>query len=221
MPYDEENMLMLSGIQHFVFCPRQWALIHIDQQWADNGLTTSGSLLHEHADDPFYLPRNSKNVVVRRSVSVMSRKLGLYGIADVVEFHPVKSNGVELHIGTRNGRWEIVPVEYKHGEEKDDDSDVLQVVAQAMALEEQYGVPVTRGSIYYAKTRRRTDFVIDASLREKAITVAASMHELYQSKAIPKPEERIKRACRSCSVKDICQPKGRKSAVSYLQEVLS
>lgn len=217
MSYSDEDMLMLSGIQHFVFCPRQWALIHLDQQWKENGLTTSGAIMHSHVDDPFYRPSSSHMTVVRRALPICSHRLGLYGIADVVEFI-ASPNGVSLSIDGNSDCWRILPVEYKHGEAKESQCDIFQVVAQAMALEEMFHTQITEGALYYGRTRHRVGVPISEDLKRQVSEIAAKMHSLCSSGILPKPSATMKNSCKSCSLKDICMPRQSKMVSTYLKE---
>ena len=115
--YSEDDMLMLSGIQHYRFCPRQWALIHLEQQWDDNRLTIEGQLLHKHVDDPFYRQKCGDHITLR-SVNIASRELGLYGISDAIELLPSEDVTDTIRHPKYPGHWIPVPVEYKHGKPK-------------------------------------------------------------------------------------------------------
>ena len=137
--YHEDEMLILSGIQHYRFCPRQWALIHIDQQWEDNRLTIEGQILHTHVDDPFYRQKCG-DFICLRSVHIASRQLGLYGIADVVELQPTDDPSNCISHPDYSGNWLPVPVEYKRGKPKRNEIDEVQLMAQAMCLEEMYDI---------------------------------------------------------------------------------
>ena len=159
--YNDDDMLMLSGIQHFRFCPRQWALIHIEQQWNDNRLTVEGQLLHKHVDDPFYRQKCGDYISLR-SVSVASHELGLYGITDVVELHPADNEYNSICHPSYPGRWQPFPVEYKHGKPKRNEVDEVQLAAQAMCLEEQYGISIPHGTIFYHEIRHRENFGLSA-----------------------------------------------------------
>ena len=147
MKYDDDEMLMLSGIQHFVFCPRQWALIHIEQAWADNRLTVEGHLLHKQADNPFYRQKNGEYISLR-SVSISSKKLGLYGLTDVVELHTSDSSENCIIHPSYQGYWKPYPVEYKRGHEKSDERDEVQLAAQAICLEEMHNIRIEIGYLY-------------------------------------------------------------------------
>src|SRR6056297_921574 len=127
MEYKEDDFLLLSGIQHFFFCKRQWALIHIEQQWAENIRTTDGKHVHEKVDDP-YIVETRGTLIITRSMPVSSRNLGLFGIADVVEFRKNKRAGIPLK--GKSGLWVPVPVEYKRGKKKNDERDEVQLCAQ-------------------------------------------------------------------------------------------
>ena len=219
MPYAEDDMLMLSGIQHYAFCPRQWALIHINQQWGDNLLTVEGHIMHQHVDDPFYRQKVGEYVCLR-SVSLASRELGLYGISDIVELHPVDTSVNAITHPLYPGRWIPYPVEYKHGKPKRDDIDLVQLTAQAMCLEEQYGIHISQGAIFYGETRRRVEVEFTDELRSSVRTYADGMHEIYNLFIVPTAE--VRPYCRSCSLKDICMPETahRNSASNYLKQHL-
>ncbi len=180
-----DDALPLSGLQHLAFCPRQWALIHLEQAWAENRLTAEGRLLHEKADLPGQSRRHDLRTV--RGLPLSSRRLGLTGRADVVEFRP-----------------EPFPVEYKRGRRKPDDCDLVQLCAQALCLEEMLCQPVPRGAIFYGDPRRRLEVEFSPQLRARTGTLAAEMHRLYQSRETPsaKPGN----YCQNCSLLNICLP---------------
>jgi CRISPR-associated exonuclease Cas4 len=198
--YTNDELLALSGIQHFHFCRRQWALIHIERQWQENALTAEGRILHQRADDPFRTEVRS-GLIIARAMPVASYRLGLYGVCDVVEFAP-SSDGVTLH--GRQGRYLPTPVEYKRGEEKQDACDEVQLCAQALCLEEMLPVRIPQGYLYYGETRRRVEVEFSADLRGLVERMAAEMHDYFAKGHTP----RVKpgKACRSCSLKNICLP---------------
>jgi CRISPR-associated exonuclease Cas4 len=200
--YADEDLLMLSGIQHFAFCERQWALIHVEQQWAENVKTTEGHHLHERVDDPFNSDKRG-NILTFRSFPLISRKLGFTGRSDVVELRRSETEGVELD--GHQGRWILHPVEYKRGSLKPDDRDIVQVCAQAMCLEEMFNTEVLSGSLYYAEIRRRTIIDFNSDLKERVKTLARRMHECFESGITPAPI--YKSHCKSCSLINICIPK--------------
>lgn len=203
MPYTEDDMLMLSGIQHFAFCPRQWALIHIEQQWDENILTTEGHIMHRHVDDPFYRQKMG-NQICLRSVSIASKELGLYGISDIIELHPSVSAHNAITHPSYSGYWIPYPIEYKHGKPKRDNIDLVQLTAQAMCLEEQYGIRISQGAIFYGEIRRRVEYEFSDELRSEVRAYAEAMHEVFNSGKTPLGDFRP--CCKKCSLKEICMP---------------
>lgn len=203
MMYSDDDMLMLSGIQHFRFCPRQWALIHIEQQWDDNQLTMEGSLMHQHADDSFYRQKCGDYISLR-SVNVASHQLGLYGVTDVVELHPADDDENAISHPRYLGRWLPYPVEYKHGKPKKHEEDEVQLAAQAMCLEEQYDIRIEYGAIFYAEIRHRVEVQISDELREIVTDCARQMHEFFSSGQLPIIQRG--KHCEKCSLKNICMP---------------
>jgi len=199
--YADDELLPLSGIQHFHFCPRQWALIHVERQWADDRRTAEGLLIHERADDPF-LTEARGAVVVTRAVPLLSRSLGLRGVADVVEYTR-SSDGVAL--SGRDGRWAVRPVEYKRGKPKPDERDEVQVCAQAICLEEQLGCRIESADLYYHEPRRRYAVALTDGLRMTVIDLAREMHALFRAGTTP-PATADARRCTHCSLRDLCMP---------------
>jgi CRISPR-associated exonuclease Cas4 len=216
MEYAEDDYLMISGIQHFKFCRRQWALIHVEQQWAENVHTVTGELMHKKAHDP-YLTEKRKDTIIVRALPVSSRELGISGECDVVEFHKCE-DGIQLH-GHR-GLYSVFPVEYKKGKPKLTEEDKLQVVAQALCLEEMFSTRVAQGAIFYGETRRREQIEITEELREEVIHMLAEMHQYYARKYTPKVKP--SKVCNACSLKDICLPKLNKtvSVKTYIEQRL-
>ena len=214
--YSDDELLMISGIQHFAFCRRQWALIHIEQQWQENLLTFGGRELHERVDDPFFTEARG-TVLVTRSLPIISRRLGLYGVADVVEFYR-SDEGVRLR--GRNGLWRPHPVEYKYGEPKIDERDMVQLCAQAFCLEEMFNTSIAQGDIFYGRVRRRQKVEFDEALRQRVIELSREMHRLFDKGTTPLPEQT--KACRSCSLVEICLPHTgkRRSVRRYLDDAL-
>lgn len=153
--YGDEDLLMLSGIQHITFCKRQWALIHIEQQWAENNLTIEGNWMHQKVDDPTLMNRN-KGIVTLRSVTLVSRRLGLYGISDVVEMVASTSGQNSIRHPKYPGFWQLIPVEYKRGKPKKDQIDEVQLCAQAICLEEMYNVSIEK-AFCIMETRHREE----------------------------------------------------------------
>ena len=159
----EEEYLPLSGIQHFCFCRRQWALIHVEEQWAENRRTAEGRLEHARCHDEGLYERRGDLLTVR-GLRVVSHRLQLSGICDVVEFRQ-DPGGIALQ--GQSGRWSVLPVEYKHGRPKDEDADRLQLCAQAMALEEMLVCSIPQGALYYAAIRHREQVELAEELRKK------------------------------------------------------
>lgn len=203
----ERDYLMLSGIQHFYFCKRQWALIHIENCWADNAATAEGELLHEKADNPF-LKESRPNKFYSRSIPVSSRALGFSGILDVVEFEKAEDG---IPVEGKRGLWRPHIVEYKRGKEKKDLCDIMQLAAEVICLEESLNVSMSRASvmpsasIYYFASKKRITIDINDELRASVQTAADEMHALYREKKTP-PAEPGKH-CTRCSLYDICLPK--------------
>lgn len=214
MEYKEEDYLPLSGIQHFAFCRRQWALIHIEEQWQENLRTTEGKLLHQRAHDPF-LQEKRGNSFTSRGVRISSRKLGLHGICDVVEFVEDLDG---ITISGRQGTFTPIPIEYKRGKPKEDYTDALQLCAQAMCLEEMLLCNLEYGYIYYGETRRRHKVNFTPELRQQVMGYSKEMHDLYQRRHTPKVKPR--KNCRACSLYDLCMPKlcGNLSVLNYIEE---
>lgn len=212
MIYREEDFLQLSGLQHFKFCRRQWALIHIEQQWAENYRTTDGAILHENAHDGN--PSESRgDLLITRDIRVFSPTLGVSGACDVLEFHRGDS-GIPLN--GRDGLWQPFPVEYKRGRPKEHTADALQLCGQAMCLEEMLCCDIPGGALYYGEIRRRHPVVFTEELRQEVQTLLQDMHALYRRGHTPmvKPGK----GCNACSLKEICLPKlmKRKSVAEYL-----
>ena len=218
-PYQEEDLLALSGIQHFAYCPRQWALIHVEQQWAENVRTFEGRMLHQRADDSSFCELRG-DVLITRSLSLVSYQLGIYGVADVVEFHKSLSDQPGcIQIPGRDGWWKPCPVEYKRGRPKADDWDRIQLCAQAICLEEMLGTIIESGSIYYGETRHRVNVIFDDVLRSKVKDLLNTMHEWMASGTTPRAIKDKK--CRFCSLKDICLPQlGKDRSDFYLKNYL-
>ena len=176
MEYQEEDYLLLSGIQHFVFCRRQWALIHIEQQWEEN---------------------------VRK--------------CDVVEFHPAPEG---ITLAGQKGTYIAVPVEYKRGKPKPHNADEMQLMAQAMCLEEMLMTRIPKGYLYYGETRRRTEVLFTEELRQSVRSCFEEMHAYYSRKYTPMVKTGT--YCRQCSLNNICLPElsGAQPADAYVSEML-
>lgn len=209
--FAEEALLPLSALQHLLFCERQCALIHIEQVWADNQLTVEGTHLHRRVDEAPGETRGGLRIA--RGLALRSLRLGLIGKADAVEFH----RGTGLNRTDR-----VRPIEYKRGRPKKDHSDMVQLCAQALCLEEMLNREITEGALFYGTTRRRQDVVFDLALREETERAARRLHELFSGGVTPRAAREPK--CDSCSLLEIClpePPRGRGSAAGYLQRVLT
>jgi CRISPR-associated exonuclease Cas4 len=201
MSDSEEELLPLSGIQHFTFCRRQWALIHLEGQWAENLRTTQGQLFHERAHDSQQRERRGDTLILR-DLSVFSHTLGLSGKCDVVEFH-ADPQGVPLQ--GESGLWTPFPVEYKRGAPKEHDADRLQLCAQAICLEEMLCCAIPEGALFYGETRRREPVLFDESLRAQVSQLSEQMHQMFRRGTTPAPPKG--RSCGACSLKELCLPK--------------
>lgn len=189
--YTEDDLLPLSALQHLLYCERQCALIHIEQAWAENRFTAEGNILHERVDRGGDGAR--RGVRLEYAMPLRSFRLGLIGKADVVEFHRRDDE-----------QWQPFPVEYKRGKAKKDNCDKVQLCAQALCLEEMFGLSVVAGALFYGKTRRRQEVVFDPGLRRETEEAACRLHALIASGRTPSPEFGAK--CRCCSLADVCLP---------------
>lgn len=198
--FDEDDLLPLSGLQHLQFCERQWGLIHIEQIWSENRLTAEGRVLHENVHT--LGKENRPGLRITRGLRLRSLRLGLTGQADVVEFHPDPTG---VLIPGSNERWRPFPVEYKRGKRKRDSCDEVQLCAQAICLEECYGVDIPNGAIFYGEPRRRTDVVFSAQLRSRVETLAGRMHALHAAGVTPRIDGQQPK-CSNCSLLGDCLP---------------
>ena len=216
MEYEEDDYLMISGIQHFKFCRRQWALIHVEQQWAENVHTTVGELMHKKVHDP-ELKEKRKGLIIARALPVSSRKLGVSGTCDVVEFRQCE-NGIHLY-GHR-GQYLVYPIEYKKGKPKLTEEDRLQLAAQAMYLEEMFSAQILEGAIFYGETRRREPVAISEDLRQEVRNCFQEMHGYYERKYTPRVK--YSKSCSACSLKEICLPRLGKavSVKTYISQMI-
>lgn len=214
MEYNEEDFLLLSGIQHFSFCKRQWALIHIEQQWQENLRTIEGEILHEKTHNNSVKEKRG-DLIVSRGMAIFSRTLGITGTCDVVELHK-SSDGVNIF--GRDGTYKPVPVEYKRGKPKDDESDVMQLCAQAICIEEMLLCVIPEAYLFYGETKRRRKIILDDELRKRVKTVFKEMHELYDRRYTPKVK--ISKSCKACSLTELCMPRLCKnpSAIDYMKK---
>ncbi len=187
-----DSTLAISALQHYAYCPRQFALIHLEQAWSDNHFTAQGNVLHERVDSQEAESRGSKRS--ERSVEVRSERLGLYGKLDLLEVF------TEAH-----GRMRYLPVEYKRGKRKVMDWDRIQLCAQAMCLEEMRGVLITQGALWYWQERLREVVLFDERLRTETLDCIDAARSVLQSQTTPPPTADVKR-CKACSLVDECAP---------------
>ena len=214
--YTEDEYLMLSGIQHFVFCRRQWALIHIEQQWEENYRTADGRVMHRNVHDAGFHEKRG-DLVISRAMAVSSQRLGISGECDAVEFRK-DSSGIEIF--GLEGRYSVTPVEYKRGQPKKDLCDEMQLAAQAMCLEEMLCCRIDTGFLYYGETHRRLKVEINEQLRQDTENALREMHELFRKRYTPKVKR--SKACNACSLKNICLPVlcSQKSAKDHILSML-
>ena len=187
--FTEDQLLPLSALQHWLYCPRQCGLIHLEQAWAENNFTAEGQVLHKKAHEGE--DESKAGVRITRSMAVRSLALGISGQCDIVEFHP-------------DGR--VVPVEYKRGKPKSHRADEAQICAQAFCLEEMLGLTIPSGCLVYGEKRRRTQVIFDAPLRQRVTDTAAALHAMIASRETPLAEYNSRR-CDACSLIELCQPK--------------
>lgn len=204
---------MLSGIQHYIFCKRQWALIHIEKQWAENLRTVEGNILHEKAHDST-LTQKRGDIIISRGLAVRSENMGISGECDVVEFTLDNRNGVNIF--GREGLYSVCPIEYKRGSPKENKSDIVQLTAQAMCLEEMLCTQIEIGYIFYGETKRRQKVLFTDDIRQFVLDSFKEMHEMFERKHTPKVK--TTKGCNACSLKEICLPilNKNRSAKSYI-----
>lgn len=203
--YNESDYLMLSGIQHYKFCPRQCALIHLEQIWSENFLTAHGEVLHEKVHSG--IGESRKVVKTERDLSIASSQLGIRGKTDAVEFYT-------------DGK--IIPVEYKHGSPKAETEDEVQLCAQVISLEEMLGTKISEGAIFYFKIKKRVPVKITDELRCETLEIVKKFHQLIETKITPKAE--YSKKCESCSLLEFCFPENAgkgKSVENYLKRWIS
>jgi len=228
--YSEDELLPLSALQHLAFCERQWGLIHLEQIWIENRLTTEGLFLHERTDEP--VTENRGDIRIARGLRIRSLRLGLSGRADVVEFHRVDkgiacadeinrtSKGVILE-GV-SGIWQPFPVEYKRGKPKLDHCDEIQLCAQALCIEEMLGASLPNGALYYGKIKRRYGVEFHDTLRNETEALSKRLHRL--TIAGQTPIAQYAKKCESCSLMSYCMPETtgiRRSTGKYLRQVFT
>lgn len=216
--FAEEEYIQLSALQHYLFCPRQCALAYLELYWQENELTALGRLLHKKVHEEKYEKR--PGLIIARGLRIKSSQLGLSGQTDVVEFHTSVSAGTGCKLSGFSGRWQPFPVEYKRGKPKKDQSDEVQLCAQAICLEEVLDIEIPAGAIFYGKSRRRHPVVFTKELRDLTKCTAHNIHTLFKSGITPKAK--YEKKCESCSLIEQCLPKetsGKKLATNYINRM--
>ena len=205
--YSEDNFIKISALQHYVYCPRQCGLIHVEDAWNDNLFTVRGNILHEKVDTDTYETRGTIKTI--RGLRIHSFRYGLVGRCDVVEFKQ-----------TKNGE-EVLPVEFKSGKPKADLSDKVQLCAQVFCLEEMLKAKISKAAFFYGKIRRRNIIDIDDELRSQTESIISNVREIVSKKIIPTAVYESK--CRNCSLQSICQPKAmnKRKLQNYIKELYS
>ncbi|MEG2435622.1 MAG: CRISPR-associated protein Cas4 [Ruthenibacterium sp.] len=198
--YQEDDFLQLSGVQHFLFCRRQWALIHVESLWAENERTVSGAQMHEKTHDASQTEKRG-DVIITRGMNICSRTLGVSGQCDVLEFHR-DANGISLQNWIE--LWRPFPVEYKRGEPKAGNYDAAQLCAQAMCLEEMLCCDIPCGALFYGEIKRREAVEFTPELRDAVQNALREMHDLFRRGYTPKSKP--SKACNACSLKELCLP---------------
>lgn len=218
MPPLEEDLHPISALQHMAYCPRQAGLIHLEQVWAENKRTAEGRTLHERVDEGYREYRRGLRQF--SGLRVQSFRLGIAGRLDVLELEKSEVARDNANFLGLEGSWVFHPVEFKRGEPKDEDWDMVQLCAQALCIEEMTGTPVDRGAIFYGEIRRRQEVEFSLSLRHRTEEVVQGFGEMMASRTLPAPI--WKKGCRACSLIDRCQPKAgsKGKAADYLKELL-
>jgi len=201
MTFSDSDLLPLSALQHFIYCPRQCALIHLEQQWSENRFTAEGRAQHDRVDRPEHETRDG--IRYEYAVLLRSLRLGLIGKADVIEFHSDK----------------VFPVEHKRGRPKPNHCDWVQLCAQALCLEETLGIEIREGAIFYGLPRRRQPVEFTPELRKETEQTAAALHALMATGKTP-PAEYLEKKCNACSLLEICMPQKHRNVSTYLKEAL-
>lgn len=216
MTYQEDDYLLLSGVSHFAFCRRQWALIHVEQQWQENLRTIDGNILHERVHDDSIQEKRGE-AITTRAMAVSSPRLGISGECDSVEFH---RNNKGVPIFGMEGKYLVVPVEYKKGKPKEKDCDVLQLTAQALCLEDMLCCEIKEGYLYYGETHHRVKVVFDEAIRKRTEDVILEMHDLFRKRHTPIVKRT--KSCNACSLKELCLPQLEKKlkASEYIRRML-
>lgn len=191
---------MLSGLNHFIFCRRRWALVHIEQLWNENEYTLDGEYMHERVHDAEFTESRG-SVLLSRAMPVRSVSMNITGECDMVELHK-DPHGVPIQ--GREGTWRLYPIEYKRGSPNERGADEMQLCAQAMCLEEMFVTDIPEGAVFYGETHRRMPVVFTEELRESVRSALEEMHRLFERGHTPRAK--MTKACKNCSLVELCQP---------------
>lgn len=207
---------MLSGLNHFMFCRRRWALVHIEQLWNENEYTLDGHYMHERVHDASFTESRG-SVLLSRGMPIRSTLLNITGVCDMVELH---KDPLGVSIQGREGTWRLYPIEYKRGKPNERGADEMQLCAQAMCLEEMFVTEIPEGAVFYGETHRRLPVVFTEELRQKVRASLEEMHQLFERGHTPRAK--MTRACKNCSLVELCQPGLSKqmSASEYVRRML-
>lgn len=211
----EDNYFQLNTIQHYVYCRRQWGLMEIEDSWAENADTRIGHYLHEKADDITFTEKRGNRIIVR-AMPIVSHSLSFVGVADVVEFIE-NDQGVPIH--NYKGFYKPYVVEYKKGKPKIDNSDISQLVAQVICVEEMFNIQISESAIYYKQINKRIKVQVTEDLKKQVKDIANDMKLLYESRLTPKAK--IGKNCKRCSLINHCLPRlthHKKSVVNYVNK---
>lgn len=216
-PYNECDFLQISGIQHFSFCRRQWALIHVEGLWSENVRTINGEIFHERAHNR-NLSEKRRDLLTVRALRIFSAELGISGECDVVEFKRDEANGIRLQ--GQDGLWMPIPIEYKSGSSKSGEADRMQLCAQAMCLEEMLCCSIEFGYLFYKETHRREKVYVNSEMKQAVKTMLEEMHS-YMKKGYT-PKVKTGKHCNACSLKELCLPVlcKNKSVMEYINTTI-
>lgn len=214
---DDEEYLTISGLQHLLFCPRQFALIYIEREWVENVLTARGRIEHERVDMGYKECRKGRKQI--SGLLIRSEQLRLQGKLDVLELDLVDASAPDnlQQLGLK-GEWRVYPVEFKHGEPKVNDCDRVQLCAQALCLEEMFTITIECAYLFYQRVKRREEVRLDPVLRAETIHAAETQRVLFKTGKTPPPVYSAK--CRSCSMIDVCLPKKLSATTNHYRQIL-
>ena len=199
---NDDEYLLISGIKHFKFCRRRWALIHIEQHWEENALTVSGHLMHENVHDIGFTEKRGR-IVLSRGMPARSDKLHIQGICDLVEL--IRDDEFGVGIQGREGKYRIYPVEYKKGKPDINDADLWHLCAEALCLEDMFLTSIPEGSVYYGELHKRIQYSLTEALRCEVISAISEMNDLLKRSYTPKVK--AQKACHGCSLFEVCMPR--------------